>query len=249
MELQDNSGCSALAIAARGGACDVMKALLQAGASVDGRTKTGASALMKAAEKGQTLAVAALIAAKAPLEAQDANGNTALICASRAGHVATVLVLIKAHTRRVRRCGAHRPDGRGGGRSRRRSWQATASLDTVNASGVTALIAAADEGHGVVVGALALAHAALNEQENQGDTALIRAARHGHVNVLQCLIDAGAQMSVTNERGKTALREAREVGNSAAAAMLQKAIRAERAQSASLKRSLTRKISRVFKSS
>ena len=109
----DKHGRRALVLAAGSGHIQVVKALLQAGAELDGSQIGGSEALsgergwmplMAAARSGQTEIASLLLKTGANVNARNAQGETALMQAISSGSVATVRLLLehgadpKAHT-------------------------------------------------------------------------------------------------------------------------------------------------------
>ena len=68
--------------AAKGGHVDVVRALCDRGAVVDGRNREGATALYVAAREGHAATVRCLLAAGADANAKTTNGRGALHCAT-----------------------------------------------------------------------------------------------------------------------------------------------------------------------
>ena len=83
-------------------------------------------------------------------------------------------------------------------------------------SGITALIAAAYNGHERVVDLLLQRGAEVNLQDSKGRTALMKAAYSNHdPTVVSRLLRAGADMTLHDVDGKTALKHAEEKGRAA----------------------------------
>ena len=82
--------------------------------------------------------------------------------------------------------------------------------------GATALMLAADRGHGMCVDILLGAGANVNAENGSGRTALIYAADTGYLKCIQLLLAAGASVNSNDSNGETALNVAmrpRETGN------------------------------------
>ena len=92
MDLQDNSGKSALMVA---WSTDVAQLLLEKGAQVDLQDYHGKSALMVAVEQGSNEVVQLLLERGARVELQDRDGRIALIYASQIGHLDITMLLLK----------------------------------------------------------------------------------------------------------------------------------------------------------
>jgi ankyrin repeat protein len=227
----DDEGWTALMWAARNGHDALVGRLIAAGADVNHIKADGWSALMVAAFNGHDAVVTHLIAAGADinrsthdvtaeaLNEQAAHGDasitsaaninrwTALMWAARNGHDAIVGRLIAA--------GALIDQAADGYDS---------AVATLVASGVqmdstahndrgTALILAAEHGHGVVLDRLLRAGARANYADHNGMTALIWAVVSGHTDVLGRLLAAGAQVDQTDNDGETALQIVAERGD------------------------------------
>jgi len=102
----DAWGNSALLIASRAGEVDIARALLKAGAYVDGRGGS-MSPLAAAALRGHTLLVRSLIRSGANVDAVGRNGLSALMNAAKLNHLGVAKVLLEAgaNTRVVDRSG------------------------------------------------------------------------------------------------------------------------------------------------
>jgi ankyrin repeat protein len=84
--------------------------------------------------------------------------------------------------------------------------QAELDVDLADDEGVTALIAAASEGHIAVVSTLLTnASASVNAHDKDGTNALMAAAVRGHKEVVAMLYDKGADINAQNADGHTAL--------------------------------------------
>ena len=81
--------------AAKGGDVPALKALLEAGASVNGSNKQGQTALMKAAYQGHEEALATLLDARAKVSKLDKKGRSALMWAAEAGSTQCAVALIE----------------------------------------------------------------------------------------------------------------------------------------------------------
>lgn len=90
------------------------------------------------------------------------------------------------------------------------------NVDAADAQGNTALLFAAEAGHGHVVKELLWHKANPNSARTDGDTPLILAARRGDAEGIRALLEAGANPDAHNNNDLTALAEAAMVGNASA---------------------------------
>ncbi len=93
-------------------------------------------------------------------------------------------------------------------------------VDAADSSGNTALLLAAENGHGHLVHELLDRKANPNHARTNGDTPLMVAARSGDTQTISLLLDAQADASAKNQRNLTALAEAALAGQSTAASLL-----------------------------
>ncbi|MFC7208610.1 ankyrin repeat domain-containing protein [Comamonas endophytica] len=90
------SGFTALMLAARNGASDMVELLLKAGAEVDAVDAAGSNALMWATSSGSHAAVSALLKARPAFNRINAAGDTALMVAAHSGDLPMVKLLAGA---------------------------------------------------------------------------------------------------------------------------------------------------------
>ncbi len=204
---------AALGAACANGHAEIARALIAAGGNAKHRDRrSGWSILMHAARSGSVETVRALIEAGADLNKKDKTvGRTPAVHAAEAGDAEVFRLLEEAgaKVREVDRqllfAGAA-ANGRlatvrslldGGGDVHSRDW-----------IGLTAVMAAAREGHADVVEFLIAAGADVNEDIN-GTTALEYALARGHEEAVLVLIEAGAEVNITDSYdGETPLMEA-----------------------------------------
>lgn len=198
------------------GACNIVRELLQAGASPHTRSKKGKAALdmapscsetakllqealgrpdplaiVDAARLGRTEDVRALIESHVNADIQDGLNKTALYWASEAGHVEAARALIDAK----------------------------ADVDVANAYGYTplmhALMHAAAVGHVELVRVLIKGKAQVDEvaDDSFGRTPLMLAAESGHTAVIRELVEANVDIDITSKQGWTALMFAAKNGH------------------------------------
>ena len=90
----------------------------------------------------------------------------------------------------------------------RRLLRSGADPNLADVKGQTALMRAAEGGHGAVADLLLAAKASVEHCDNKGKTALMRAAENRRVEMVEHLIKAGADPNHADKRGKTALMRA-----------------------------------------
>lgn len=103
-------------------------------------------------------------------------------------------------------------------------------VDEKSNFGYTALMCAAEFGHGDTVALLLENGAAINATDNGGDAALAWAVIGGHKDIVLLLLEKGADVDAENHDGKTALWWAGVRGHAEAAALLQQWSGAQRRQ-------------------
>mmetsp|Transcript_8696 Transcript_8696/g.18542 ORF Transcript_8696/g.18542 Transcript_8696/m.18542 type:complete len:670 (+) Transcript_8696:116-2125(+) len=160
----DDSGDSALIIAARAGHAAVMRALLSELALLEYKNAAGETALIAASCSGALKAVEVLLARGAKVEAVGKHGSSALMRAAYAGHIKIVRALLNYG----------------------------ASIDAAEANGFTALMVASLNGHREVVGVLIARGAKLSARNYDGDSAIDCARAQGHAKVVQLLENVDA---------------------------------------------------------
>ena len=208
------AGSTALMAASEHGHIEVVRALLAAGADVNGRDGDGNTALMYATESDHLEIVEVLRAAggdqRFDAQTRYSRGKTMLMLASEKGRIEDVEAQLGAG----------------------------ADVDARSEFGQTALIYASQNGHLAVVEALISAGADVDAPEQLGDryawswdyqedypsnTPLIYASRGGHLGVVEALLDAGADVDAHNRWGDTALGEASVESHTAIAELLRAA--------------------------
>jgi ankyrin repeat protein len=163
---RDQTGWTALHLAARNGHANIVKTLLEADpkANIDAQDKHGFTALHVALEGGHAEIIKILLEAnpKANINVLDMGGFTALNLAILHGHAEIVKILLEANP------------------------------DAQDKDGFTGLHGAALHGHAEIVKILLEADpkANINAEDNHGWTALHYAIRHRHVEIVNLLINA-----------------------------------------------------------
>jgi len=172
----ENTGMTALVMAADNGHEAVVKILLDAGAHKDRHTNTGLTALIVAARGGHEGVAKLLVDANADIDKHAKTGRTALMFAARDGREGVAKLLVDAN----------------------------ANTDIQNQFGETALLYAAEPGHEAIVKILLDAGADTDKQDNWGETPLMVAARNNREGVVKILLAANADKDKLNEDGETA---------------------------------------------
>ena len=222
-------GTSALFVAAGEGYLEVVRSLLQLGATVDLANRHGATPLSHAAVRGQTKAMAALLAASGDPNL-GAEGGGALHALLRGGSLsgqkladAASMLLGAGASIEAAESGGVRPLMLAAARGQSAVCEAllaagaNVSAATPPPAGVTALMRAASGGH---IRTLRLLLRAESSDPNQragskmlGATALYLAAQHSHADAVSLLLEAGAHVeSALDDMGTTTLFVAAERG-------------------------------------
>ena len=172
------------------GHSSVVKALIEAGADVNGQDEDGTTPLMKAAYRGDDQMAHELIRAGASVTAKNKKLQTALHLATSSrswwAHSSVIKVLIEAG----------------------------ADINGQDEDGTTPLMQAAYKGHYYAVLELIRAGAsvtAMNQQQKQ--RALHIACKESHSSVVKALIEAGADVNGQDEDGTTPLMNAADKGH------------------------------------
>jgi ankyrin repeat protein len=157
--------------AARAGDRDLVAKLLKGGADINAQDETGETALFAGALAGESKIVDMLLVFGADASIRNDRGMTAVHAAAWGGVPEAVSVLVG--------------DAK---------FSARIDLDDHdNKFGVTPLIIAVEENHGLLVAHLIGLGADLEITERHGYTALTRAAYKGHEEIITMLLRSGAQ--------------------------------------------------------
>jgi ankyrin repeat protein len=180
INMQDETGQSALTWASDQGHEKVVQVLLEAGADVNAQGGRNGSALQAASARGHEKVVQVLLEAGADVSAQGGFYGDALQAASSRGHEKVVQVLLEAG----------------------------ADVNAQGGHYGSALQAASGEGHEKVVQVLLEAGADVNAQSGFYGTALQAASLRGHEKVVQVLLEAGANINAQGGHYGSALQAA-----------------------------------------
>ena len=166
-----------LPLAATYGHIDVLRGLLDAGASIESKNTYKATALICACEKGHAHIVNELLKLKPLINSKDENEITALITAAANGHNEIVKTL----------------------------FNQGANIEDKDECQATALINAAENGHIDVVRTLIGFNANIEACDKQLRTPLLIATENGHTHVVTLLLKANARVNVKDREGNTPL--------------------------------------------
>jgi ankyrin repeat protein len=212
-------------------------AAVPAGAIAFGRAsaQTGGpvSPLHDAVAAGDAAAVRRLIAAKVPLDARDARGRTALLVATHQDRVEIARLLIEAGADvNAKDSISDSPYLYAAAEGRLDILRLTlahgADLAATNRYGGTGLIPAAHHGHVEAVRILLGTRIDRDHVNRLGWTALLEAIVLGdggpaHTEIVRLLVEGGANPNLADGNGARPLRLARERGQTAIAAILERA--------------------------
>lgn len=156
---------------------EIVKYLLEQGATLDEKSITGATPLMVASLGGFSKIVNLLIEYNANINDQTETGETALIFAAQENHLDVVKLLL----------------------------QNKINVNHQANNGVSSLIIAAIKGNKNIIKVLLDYDADLNLQVETGETALMAAVQKGYLEIVKLLIKRGALLNIKNNRNSTAL--------------------------------------------
>ena len=198
IEARDNNNETPLYHAAMNNRCQIAKILLREGADTTAVAEDGQTALYKAGGRGYEEIVRALLMYGAnPSIGRGVSGETVLYKATRKRYTEVVYLLLQ-----------HGADPNLPNDTK--DWQAGSTMDTIiwllrpeespkNVHGQCPLYAAADQGHGEIVGMLLNHGAYVNTKTKKGDTALYAAAGKAHKDVVSLLFKHGATLAPQQE--------------------------------------------------
>jgi len=176
LELADESGRTALMLAAGQGDRGLLSALLEAGADINHRNGRGGTALMYATLRHQDGAVRQLLSAGADPNAAGSNGWSALMIAAAKGY-RDIAAMLLVHG---------------------------AFVDQRDVYAWTPLMRAVYEGRTDTVELLLTeAEPDLSARDENGATALHHAAANNRLEIADLLLDHGAENAIRDENGRT----------------------------------------------
>ncbi|CAI7601305.1 unnamed protein product [Penicillium pancosmium] len=207
-----------LLLASRNGHTEIVRLLIQRGATVNFYDNRGQTPLFGASFYGHKEVVELLIDNGAELSTAS-NRNSPLIGASERGNEAIVQLLVEnGADLECRSLSSERTPlvaASGGGHEAvvRFLIEKGAAINTQNSTGDVPLHAASRGGHEAVVRFLIEKGADINAQDRFGNTPLRAASRGGHEAVVRFLIEKGADINAQNSTGDTPLHAASKCGH------------------------------------
>ena len=202
-------GQSLLFLAAAHGHVEVVKILLDKGATVDAQGADGRTALHIAAYEGHVEVVKMLLDEGAAIDAKNTDDGTALYIAALHEHVEVVKILLDkgADIAIDDWTALHSAAAHGHVEVVKILLHKGATIDAKNIDDWTALHSAAAHGHVEVVKILLHKGAAIDAKTTDDWTALHIAAEHGHVEVVKILLDEGAAIDAKTGHAIASLQE------------------------------------------
>uniref|UniRef100_A0A0X3P756 K Homology domain-containing protein n=1 Tax=Schistocephalus solidus TaxID=70667 RepID=A0A0X3P756_SCHSO len=212
--------------AAKDGHTDVVRLLLQYGASVSQVSNNGYTALHYAATNGHLDCVRLLLQYKSPLEVQNENGHTPLMEAASNGHIEVARCLIEhgayinTYSTEFKESALTLASYKGHADMVNFLLENGADHEHRTDEMHTPLMEAAMEGH-VEVARLLLAHGAnVNIPQDSFESPLTLAACGGHTELAHLLLGYEADIEEVNDEGYTPLMEAAREGHEETVALL-----------------------------
>jgi ankyrin repeat protein len=189
------NGETVLFRAAKNNQTKVVKRLLDAGASVNGRatTDSGVTPLFISSLNGHVEVVKWLLAAKAAInQAAPDSGATPLFASSYTGHTGVVKLLVDAKAAVNQATSERANDGSNLSKNSSMS-KGTTKFATAQMLVATPLFISSYKGHVEVVRSLLNAAAAINQAApNSGATPLFISSQNGHLEVVKALLSVGS---------------------------------------------------------
>ena len=207
INVKDNSGQTPLHDAAKKGANDCLKILIENEANVNAKDIIGVTPLHAAARNGNAECLEILIENSASVDAKDNNGQTPLHEASKKGATDCLKILIKklADVNAKDNCGEtplHVTALNGNDETLNILIENLADVNARNNIEETPLHLAATAGGNVCLEILLQNHAVVNAKDSQGETALHAAARLGNAECVKALIENGVDVEIRNSHGE-----------------------------------------------
>jgi len=209
INVKDGNGSTPLAAAVQEGHLEMVRFLLEKGASINTKANYRGAPLTTAAFYSNP-AVVKLLRAKIPLEA---SGATPLYIATQEGHVEIVRLLLEKGAA----IEAAADDGvtplssavfHGNTELVQLLLEQGAMVGGRDNNGVTPLARGAQQGHVEAVLLLIKEGAEVDSKDNNGVTPLARAAQHGHIAMVRLLLEKGAVIDANDNNGVTPLARA-----------------------------------------
>lgn len=213
---------------------ELLKNLIQQGASVEAANKDGTTALMLAAEVGSIEFVHVLLESGAKADARNQKGETALMRTASRSVIEFANLLLNKYSSPQKKGSLPQAtipvqqsttskDAAARLEISRMLLKAGADVNAATARGDTALHKAAKIGDVELVVALLSAGAAVDARNSEQMTPLLSAATGGHAEVVSALIEAKADVKAKTPDGSTALSLAKAGKHRAAIEVLKKA--------------------------
>ncbi|KAB8234489.1 ankyrin repeat-containing domain protein [Aspergillus alliaceus] len=244
----DDCGRTPLSYAAEKGDYDIVKLLLEKGATIDLKDTNGRTPLSWAAGAGNVKIVSELLEHDASINTQDKSQRTPLFWAAANGHLPVVEKLLGQEGLIPEEPASSviatvwkslmkdRPDvnedepsgstplisatGNGHCHVVKYLLSTNASTETKDMSGRAALSWAAGNGHTDAVISLLMKGASIKAVDKEGRDALMWAAAHGHLATAESLMEGGASLTANDSARRAALSFAAENGQSGMVTML-----------------------------
>ena len=219
LDKRNEDGFCPLHFAAETDDCELIRMMLEHGATVDVRNEDGDTPLHTAASSGKVGALNVLLKAGASTSAVDKQcGYTALHCAAQFGHLAAARVLGSCSNLNARagdkRTALHIAVDFGRTEVVKVLLMQGCALHLKDGDGWTALHYAASKGHGDIARALLEAGEKVNARDSTNDTPLHVASANGHAGMVALLKTNGADLAARNDDGHTPYEDAK-MGNKA----------------------------------
>ena len=207
INVKDNNGNTPLHNAAKKGANNCLKILIENEANVNAKDIIGVTPLHAAARNGNAECLEILIENSASVDAKDNNGQTPLHEASKKGATDCLKILIKklADVNAKDNCGEtplHVTALNGNDETLNILIENLADVNARNNIEETPLHLAATAGGNVCLEILLQNHAVVNAEDSQGETALHAAARLGNAECVKALIENGVDVEIRNSHGE-----------------------------------------------
>jgi ankyrin repeat protein len=210
VNVQSNTGHTALMIASQFGHKEIVELLLEYGVDVNLRDEKGLTALMFASRFGHTEIVELLLKKEILVELLDIESFTALMIASQNGHKEIVKLLleygvnvnlqnIKGHTALMIASFIGHTE------IVKLLLEYGGNVNLRDIDGFTAFMLASQNGHIEIVKLLKEKIDDINLQNKSGSTALMLASQNGRKEIVELLLEYGVDVNVQSEKGLTAL--------------------------------------------
>ncbi|XP_018563285.1 uncharacterized protein LOC108905016 [Anoplophora glabripennis] len=217
VNIKNNSGQTALHLAALRGNLDIVKFLVTHGGDLSIRDKSGSTALHLAASKGHLSITKFLVELGTPVDSRNIDGLNSLHLAASGNHfdIVKFLVIHEEDANISDKFGStvlHLAASKGYFNIVKFLVEFGINVNATNIFGLTALHLAALEGYLGIVEILVGYKGNINTRDEFGQTPIHFAASRGHSDVIVFLIIFGGDVNITNSSGQTALHSAASKG-------------------------------------